>query len=208
MNNQQIKHAILDEALKNVPFDGWTKQTFQNAAHALGYDAMMFDALFPNDLNDTFETFASWANGQMLENLRNENHEDLRTHEKIELALQTRITILQPHKDSVRESAKQLATPQFMRTGTQITWDCADVIWNWVGDTSTDYNHYTKRGLLSAVIGSTMLFWLQDDSKDSEKTFAFLNRRLKNALSIGKNAAPVIKPVASLIERFIVRTPS
>ena len=36
--------------------------------------------------------------------------------------------------------------------GAKLVWKTADKIWNWAGDTSSDYNYYTKRALLSAVI--------------------------------------------------------
>jgi len=208
MDNEKIKIEILKQALINIPFDGWNIDTFKESATNLGHDALIIDALFPNGLHDTFKLFSKWSDDQMLEELQSKNTTNMRIHDKIALAVETRIHTLTPYKDCVRASAKTLATPQYARTGTQITWNCADTIWTWVGDTSTDYNRYTKRGLLSGVLASTMIYWLQDDSDNATKTIEFLNRRIQNVLSIGKNAGPVIKPVASLFERFIVRKTS
>ena len=45
-----------------------------------------------------------------------------------------------------------------------------DAIWYAAGDSATDFNFYTKRGLLAAVYGATMLYWLDDRSPDCTDT--------------------------------------
>lgn len=204
MDNTDIKDAILVAALVDIPFDGWTIDVFRKAAEKAGHEIMVVDAVFPRGIHDTLAHFSAWADRQMTNALARENIETLRIRDKVAHALETRITVLTPYKDCVRESARLMAQPRYTRLGAQITWNCADTIWNWVGDTSTDYNRYTKRGLLSAVIGATMIYWLQDESDNNEKTVAFIRRRIDNVLFLGKNAGRVIKPVASLFERFIV----
>ena len=60
-----------------------------------------------------------------------------------------------------------------------------DLIWHYAGDTSLDYNWYSKRILLSGVINSTQLHLLQDNSENFEDTWIFLESRLKDVASIG-----------------------
>lgn len=204
MDIEQQKQDILVKALVNIPFEGWSLDTFRAAAIECGHDPLVVDALFPQGLHDTLKTFSLWADTQTLKVLKMIDTADMRIRDRVMMGVQKRIDILTPHKEAVRESAKILSRPQYLRLGTQITWDCADMIWTWAGDTATDYNRHTKRGLLSGVIGATMLYWLQDDSDNSEKTSLFLERRIENVLFIGKNASRIIKPVASLFERFIV----
>lgn len=204
MDLDTLKIEILKSALPDIPFDGWTLDTFKVAAQKLKHEPEMIDALFPQGIHDTLKTFSLWADQETLAVLKNIDTKDMRVRDRVSLGVQKRIEFLTPYKDSVRESAKTLSKPTYLRLGAQMTWNCADMIWNWAGDTATDYNRYTKRGLLSGVLGSTMLYWLQDDSEDAVKTINFLNRRIDNVLFIGKNIAPLIKPVASLFERFIV----
>ena len=64
-----------------------------------------------------------------------------------------------------------------------------DDIWYAVGDTSTDFSYYTKRGLLAAVYGATVLYWLSDESDGQAETWAFLDRRLGDVMSIPKVTA-------------------
>jgi len=55
-----------------------------------------------------------------------------------------------------------------------------DEIWYHAGDTSTDINWYTKRGVLAALYGSTELYMVSDRSPDFEETWNFLDRRMSD----------------------------
>ena len=68
----------------------------------------------------------------------------------------------------------------------KMVWRTADAIWREAGDTATDHNHYTKRLLLSGVITSTTLYWLNDDSPGQEKTWEFLDARIDGAMKLGR----------------------
>ena len=56
--------------------------------------------------------------------------------------------------------------------------------WRIAGDTSTDFNHYTKRMTLGAVYGSTLFVWLDDQSEGWMETAAFLDRRIDDVMKI------------------------
>ncbi|MCZ6743431.1 MAG: COQ9 family protein, partial [Alphaproteobacteria bacterium] len=43
-----------------------------------------------------------------------------------------------------------------------------------------------KRATLAGVFGTTVLYWLNDNSEGYEKTFAFLDRRIEDVMTIGK----------------------
>ena len=51
---------------------------------------------------------------------------------------------------------------------------------------ATDFNFYTKRGLLAAVYSSTLLVWLDDRSEGCADTWAFLDRRIANVMKVPK----------------------
>jgi len=73
--------------------------------------------------------------------------------------------------------------------GLRLVYRTVDAIWYAAGDTATDFNFYTKRALLAAVHGATMLYWLEDRSPDGVDTDAFLERRLDDAMAVPKLAA-------------------
>ena len=59
-------------------------------------------------------------------------------------------------------------------------------MWYAAGDTSTDFNFYTKRATLAGVYSSTLLYWLNDRSPGSEATWGFLDRRIDDVMRIEK----------------------
>ena len=68
-------------------------------------------------------------------------------------------------------------------------WRLADAIWRLCGDNATDFNHYTKRGILSGVFASALTYWVHDRSENGVKTQEFLRCRIADALKIGGAAA-------------------
>ncbi|MEM9468596.1 MAG: COQ9 family protein [Pseudomonadota bacterium] len=184
-----VQDKILLAALDDVPFDGWSWEGVQSAAEKAGYKSEMADAVFIEKLNDVLIHFADWADRKMLERLKDFSPEEIRTRDRVAKAVELRLQILQPHKDSVKASAGYWARPLRKFDAAKLVWRTADHIWDWAGDTATDYNRYTKRILLSGVITSTVLFWFQDESDDMRDTIAFLHRRIDNVLMIGKAAS-------------------
>jgi ubiquinone biosynthesis protein COQ9 len=61
----------------------------------------------------------------------------------------------------------------------------SDEIWYLAGDTAVDFSWYTKRASLAAVYASSEMFMTTDTSKDFAATEEFLDRRLRDAQTVG-----------------------
>ena len=96
----------------------------------------------------------------------------------------------------MRRGVTLLAQPQNAPVAAKLTWATVDAIWRACGDRSHDYNYYTKRGLLSGVWTSTLLYWLNDRSEGDAATWAFLDRRIGDVMRIPKLTAPFKKAAA------------
>lgn len=184
--NQEIKDQILLAVLEDVPFDGWQWDVVKQAAQKVGHDPAMADAVFPEKIDSILKHFSEWADRAMMEMLENLNSDDLKIRDRVQKGVEARLDVLSDHKESVRAASAYWAHPLRKKTAVKQVWKTADYIWQWAGDTATDYNHYTKRFLLSGVITSTFLFWLQDKSENHKKTIEFLERRIGNVLTVGK----------------------
>lgn len=186
--NEHSKDLILAAALPDVTFDGWTGRVLDRAAQKTGTDGDRLSALFPKGVLDLVSHFSDWADRQMLARLDRTALEKSRIRDKIALCVQTRLDVLAPHKDALRQALGLYALPWNKPRAARSLWRTADVIWHAAGDTATDYNHYTKRLLLSGVLASTTLCFLNDDSDGHAETRAFLERRIDNVLQIGRAA--------------------
>jgi ubiquinone biosynthesis protein COQ9 len=102
------------------------------------------------------------------------------------------------YREAVHRTVTWLAVPLNVPHGAKLLWRTADVMWCMAGDTATDYNHYTKRGILSGVYSATLLYWLNDVSEGYEKTWAFLDRRIENVMQFEKVKAKAIKATKDL----------
>jgi ubiquinone biosynthesis protein COQ9 len=56
----------------------------------------------------------------------------------------------------------------------------ADFIWDAAGDTAEDYNRYSKRGLLTAILPPIVLYWLDNPSEADLDDY--ISRRLAQAV--------------------------
>jgi ubiquinone biosynthesis protein COQ9 len=91
-----------------------------------------------------------------------------------------------------------LALPQNTALGLKLLYETVDCMWHAAGDTATDWNFYTKRGLLAGVYSATVLYWLDDRSPGSTETRAFFQRRLADVMSIPR----VTKRLGEALDRL------
>lgn len=180
------KAAILEAALPDVPFDGWTDELLERAAARLQLTQADIAESFPDGPVGLIRYFSVWADAKMLAKQKPRKGVNERIRDRIASSVRARLEILSPHKQAVAASLSRLALPPHNLLLPKMVWKTADAIWRAAGDTSTDYNYYTKRLLLSGVLTSTTLFWLNDTSEAAEKTWAFLDRRIENVLKIGR----------------------
>ncbi|MFC7333535.1 COQ9 family protein [Rhodocista pekingensis] len=180
------RDAILLGMLPDVPFDGWTLSAMRRGAEAAGYEPEAAPASFPGGVIQVVEHFSTWADRQMMERLAEANLPALKIRDRITLAVRTRLELLAPYKEAVRRSVAVLALPQNAGAGPRLLYRTVDAMWAAAGDRSTDHNFYTKRLLLAGVQTSTVLYWLEDRSEDDAATWAFLDRRIANVMTLGQ----------------------
>jgi ubiquinone biosynthesis protein COQ9 len=177
--------ALIDAMLPDVPFDGWSRAALRAAARRIGVPAAEALALFPNAPADFAACFSRWADRRMLDRLDTLALDQLRVPERVALAINTRIEIVEPWREAVRRALVVLALPQRAPLAFRLLYETVDGIWYAAGDSATDFSFYTKRATLAGIYGATLLYWLEDRSPGFADTRAFLDRRLADAARIG-----------------------
>ena len=185
-----LKDRLVDAALPNVPFDGWSPATFRAAVHAVGCTEAEARAACPRGAADLAVRLHERGDERMSRRLAEADLASMKIRERITAAVRARIEAIED-KEAVRKGAALFALPHMAAEGTRLVWGTADAIWTAVGDRSDDINWYTKRATLAGVYGSTVLFWLGDDSPDHENTWDFLDRRIEDVMRIEKAKAAV-----------------
>jgi ubiquinone biosynthesis protein COQ9 len=179
-----LRDRLADAIAQEAAFSGWTHLAMRTAGESVGAAA---DArrLFPGGPVDVLAYLSRRADARTVEALEKEGGE-LRTRDRIALGVKLRIQNTVGGKESVRRGLALLALPFNGPLALQLLYRTVDAIWYVAGDTSTDFNFYSKRALLGGVFSSTLLYWLNDRSADDEATWSFLERRLDNVMSIEK----------------------
>ncbi|MFS4581074.1 COQ9 family protein [Phaeobacter sp. C3_T13_0] len=196
---RDIIGQLLDAALSHVPFDGWSAPTFASAVEESRVAPALADVLCPRGAVDLAVAFHKRGDQLMLERLATESMIGLRFRDKIALAVRLRLEIVED-KEAVRRGTTLFALPQYTGDGVGLIWGTANAIWLALGDSSEDINWYTKRGTLTGVYSSTVLYWLGDDSPGHQASWDFLDRRIDNVMQFEKLKAqvqsnPLLKPL-------------
>ena len=186
------KNRLLDAALMHVAFDGWTDATFDAAVADTGVDPVVARGVCPRGAVDLAVAYHKRGDQQMIEVLAGAGMDEMRIRDKITFAVRTRLEQADD-KEAVRRGTTLFSLPQYAPDGARLIWDTCDAIWTAIGDPSVDINWYSKRATLSGVYGSTVLFWLGDESAGSEATWEFLDRRIENVMSFEKFKAQARK---------------
>ncbi|GAA6188709.1 COQ9 family protein [Litorivita sp. NS0012-18] len=185
-----IKEALLDAALMHVAFDGWSPATFDAAVADAGVDPALARALCPRGAVDLALAYHARGDALMLERLAAADLSEMRFRDRIAAAVRFRLEAASD-KEAVRRGTTLFTLPQNAPDGARAIWNTCDAIWTALGDTSDDFNWYSKRATLSGVYSSTVLYWLGDDSEDHAATWEFLDRRIDNVMQIEKLKANV-----------------
>jgi ubiquinone biosynthesis protein COQ9 len=181
---QDLKDRLLDAALGHVPFDGWSDRTLRAAAGDAAIDPALARALFPRGGVDLALAYHARGDAAMVAALAAADLSAMRFRDRIVFAVRTRLDLAD--RELVRRGTTLFSLPQHAADGARAIWTTADRIWTALGDTSQDLNCYTKRATLSAVYGSTVLYWLGDDSSDHHATWEFLDRRIEGVMQFEK----------------------
>ncbi len=208
----EMRDRVLAEALEAATFDGWTPLMLEKSARAVGAEQRLA-LLFPHGVADLLRYWSWGLDEKMVAAFAMAEPAPKRIRDKVRFLVKTRIEALTPHREAARRASATLALPRFSHLASRLTWSTADAIWRALGDSSTDFNYFTKRATLSAVYLSTLGFWFSDEEKETEEeayadSWAFLDKRIENIMQFEKfkskirekefSPAKILKPLAKM----------
>lgn len=186
MDKIKASEEIIMHALPLVPFDGWNMQTLGKAAVAAGYKKTDVVRVFSGGAIDAVDAYSRLIDKKMLEELSHYDMDNMKIRAKITRAVRLRLELQTPHREAVRRTVAIHSLPIYAHRGLRALYETVDNIWYAIGDTSTDFNFYSKRITLAAVYSSTLLTWLNDNSIGQEATWEFLDRRIVEIMQLEK----------------------
>jgi ubiquinone biosynthesis protein COQ9 len=192
------RDRVIMAALPHVTFDGWSWAALKRGASDAGLPEIEAEFLFPSGGTDAVTHFIAMADRMMMLDYAAQENAQLKHRQKIARIIRLRLERWTPHRDAVRRALALAPMPSMVGPALQGWYATVDAMWRAIGDTSIDFNFYTKRALLAGVYGSTFLFWLNDRSSDCSATWAFLDRRIENVMQVPKLRGKIMERLSRL----------
>ncbi len=200
--SDQFREQLLDAMLGIAAETGWTEAAITRAAGLAGLSEGQVQLACPNGASDLLEALGARAARAARTRLAAPDVAAMKVREKVAAAVRAYLAFLEPHKAAVKRAA---ASPANLISGPKGLWAGADAIWAGLGDKSTDYNWYTKRMILSGVLGSTLVAWLGTDNP--AEVDAFLDRRIENVMQFEKFKGQVREATSKMPNLFDILGP-
>ena len=177
------EQRVLDEALRLAPKLGWNAGLVSRALAAAGLSDAEGQLLLPEGPRDLAALLSRRQDAVALRKLRTFDLATLKIRQRIREGVVARLDAAQDHADVLRPLAAFLAFPTNLALAARLTWESADMIWRWAGDTATDENHYSKRAILSGILISTLAV---DLASGRASALTHLDARIDNVMAFEK----------------------
>ena len=185
------RDAILDAALDIAPFEGWTDTTLRLAVEATDLPEGAGALYFPDGALGLLRHWNARTVAHVEAEIAKRGLANLRIRDRVTEGIVIALEAIGPHEPAFRRALSRLALPDALGDAARMNWAVADAIWHGIGDTSTDFNFYTKRAILSGVLSASAVAWLNDTSPDKAQARAFIDRRIDNVMQFEKVKARV-----------------
>ena len=153
----ETEARLLDAAVALVAEHGrWDDRLVARAAAEVGLSPAACELLLPHGPRDLAALLARRHDALTMAQLAEIDPAALRIRDRIATAVRTRIAVALEDEAAVRRSLGFLALPANAPLAGRLMWAAVDQLWRWAGDTATDFNHYSKRAILSTVLASTL----------------------------------------------------
>lgn len=199
---ERMERSVLDSALRLAPRLGWNGRMVRAACAENDLSEGDQELLLPNGARDL--ATLSWRGHDEEALAALGSAEGLKIRERIARAVETRLEVAMTHPEAEKRLAGFMALPTNADLALSLTWATADGLWRWAGDTATDWNHYSKRTILSGILIPAMTMRLFDGKAASD---AFVAARIENVMAFekwkaGKDFDAPVRKATALLSRL------
>jgi len=181
-----LRDRLADAVAAEAAFEGWTRPALAAGSRRLDLPAGEADRLFPGGPIQVLTHLSGRADLRTVEDMEKEGVAGMKIRDRIKSAVRIRLERHAGEREAVRRALAVLSLPFNAGLALKLLYKTVDAMWYAAGDTSTDFNFYTKRATLAGVYSSTLLYWLNDRTPGAEATWSFLDRRIDDVMKIEK----------------------
>ena len=197
-NNYLLKkrQVVLKFAKEFVSENGLTKNCLVNISKKYGLNTDETDILFPQGNIDLIKFALEQLNNDLEVYCRQIDLIRLPIHKRIRKVLLSKISLMNKDKPFYRSIFLNLLIPKKNFSLSSQLYNSVDQLWFIAGDSSTDFNFYTKRLILSGIYSRVMLFFFNNNNQEELENI--LDESLKRVSKI-----PEIKSKLKIFRDFL-----
>jgi len=198
----RMEQSVLDAAVRLAPTLGWNSRMVRAACAENGLGQGDQELLLPNGARDLAALLSRRHDARALEMLGEVKPMKIRA--RIAAAVSARMEAGAADLEATKRCAGFLALPTNADLGLSLAWESSDHLWHWAGDTATDWNHYSKRAILSGIlIPALTMRWFEG----RERAEAFVEARIDNIMTFekwkaGKDFEAPVRRMTALLSRM------
>lgn len=201
---RETEQAVLDQAVLLAPRLGWSPAMVRAAAQAAGLSQGDQDLLLPHGPRDLAALISRRHDDRAFATLAGVDPASLKIRERIARGVSARMEAGAEDLEACRKCAGFLALPSNSDLGLKLAWETADRLWVWAGDTATDWNHYSKRTILSGILIPALTMRWFDGREAAE---SFVADRIENVMAFekwkaGKDFEAPLRKVTEVLSRM------
>jgi ubiquinone biosynthesis protein COQ9 len=191
------RETFLKLAINKAELSGWSTKLLQNCCLELNFNEHYYLNWFEQGLSDVLVFLEDSYDQEMLQILAN-TEKITGTTRQIAFALKSRIYGTSRSKILAIKNSYYYLVPSNTCQGISSAWRTVDLIWQYAGDTSLDFNYYSKRSLLHGVYLAAQSYYNIDNSLNYDKTNNFIDSCLNQIVM----SAKCLKKAPSLLKKI------
>ena len=193
LNNKRLK--ILKLAKNIIAIEGLTSTTFNKISLKYDLNISELNLLFPDGRNDLLKFALEQLNRELEEYCKKIDLIRLPVHKRIKKILLSKIYLMNKEKQFYKKIFLNLLLPSKSISLPAQLYKSIDQIWFIAGDTSVDFNFYTKRLILAGIYSRIILFFFNNE--DHKELEDLLDLNLKRVAKI-----PELKSKVNIFKEY------
>ena len=185
MELEAKRQIFLQKVCDLAEISNWQESILEQVCIEMQLTADYYKIWFPRGVIDILNKLEQDYDVQMLQVL-DSYAQPAGITDKVGLALQVRICQVSPSKLLAQSMSRYYLRPRAVAEGLEFAWRSVDLIWQYAGDDSLDYNYYTKRALLHGIYVASQLCYNRDNSTESNQTRRFIQSSLRQIVQVSK----------------------
>ena len=207
-NNYLLKKRleVLKYAKIFISEKGLNKNSLKNISKRYGLNINEIELLFPEGNIDLIKFTLEQLNKELEEYCKKIDLIRLPVHKRIKMVLLSKISLMNKNKLFYRSIFLNLLIPKKNFSLSNQLYNSVDQIWFIAGDSSTDFNFYTKRLILSGIYSRVILFFFNNNNQEELENI--LDESLKRVSKIPeiKSKLKIFKDYLPKIANFVKNT--